>query len=100
MPTYLVERYVPGMRLDRIREGVGRCRQAAVAMRAAGLAVRHVQSLVLVEDELCLCRFTATSADLVEQVNRRGDFAYSRISLARSVTPSPRAPARPDHVHK
>lgn len=85
MPTYLVERYVPGMRLDRIRQGVSRCRQATNEMRAEGLAIRHVQSLVVIEDELCLCRFTAASTDLVEEANRRGDFPYSRISLAQAV---------------
>ena len=88
MPTYLVERYVPGMRLDRIREGVSSCRQATSEMRSEGLAIRHVQSLVVIEDELCLCRFIAASADLVEEANRRGDFAYSRISLARAIGPS------------
>jgi hypothetical protein len=96
MPTYLVERYLPGMQLDRVREGVGRSRQAAIDMRAEGLAVHHVQSLVVVEDELCLCRFTAASVNLVEEANRRADFPFSRISLARVARPSPgRSPRRP-----
>ena len=88
MQTYLVERYVPGMRLDRIRDGVVRCRQVASEMRSEGLAIRHVQSLVVIEDELCLCRFLAASAALVEEANRRSDFPYSRISLARVIGPS------------
>jgi len=92
MPTYLVERYLPGMPPDGIRAGVARCRRATAEMRSEGLAVRHVQSLVVAEDELCLCRFTAASPELVEEANRRASFAYARISLARFVGTAKRAP--------
>jgi len=96
MSTYLVERYLPGIPLDGIRAGVVRCRRATAEMRSEGLAVRHVQSLVVAEDDLCLCRFSAASPELVEEANRRADFTYARISLARLIRPARRVTgARP-----
>ena len=93
MPTFLVERYLPGMPPDGIRAGVARTRDAADAMRAEGFDVRHRATLVVAEDDLCLCRFTAASAALVEEACRRGAFPYARILSAAPVM-VPRQPTR------
>lgn len=93
MPTFLVERYLPGMPPDAIRAGVARTRDAAEAMRAEGLEVRHWATLVVAEDDLCLCRFTASTSALVEEACRRAAFPYARILSATPVR-VPRQPAR------
>ncbi len=93
MPTFLVERYLPGMPPDGIRAGVARTRDAAEAMRAEGFQVRHRATLVVAEDDLCLCRFTAASAGLVEEACRRAAFPYARILSAAAVR-IPRQPTR------
>lgn len=85
MPTFLVERYLPGMPPDGIRAGVARTRDAADAMRAQGFEVRHRATLVVAEDDLCLCRFTAASAAFVEEACRRAEFPYARILAAAPV---------------
>ena len=85
MPTFLVERDLPGMPHDGIRAGVARTRDAADAMRAQGLEVRHRATLVVAGDALCRCRFTAASATLVEEACRRAAFPYARILAAAPV---------------
>ena len=85
MPTFLVERYLPGTPLDELRAGVSRCRLAAAEMRAEGRPVRHVSSVFVAVDELCLCRFTAPAPDVVAEVNRRANFDYARISRAETI---------------
>ena len=93
MPTFLVERYLPGMPPDGIRAGVARTRNAADAMRAEGFEVRHQATLVVAEDDLCLCRFTASSSALVEEACRRAAFPYARVLAALPVR-VPRQPIR------
>lgn len=90
MPTFIVERYLPGAPVEEFRAGVSRCRIAAAEMRAEGHQVRHVGSVFVAEDELCLCRFTAPAPEMVAEVNRRADFAYAQISRAETIETSPR----------
>jgi hypothetical protein len=51
---------------------------------------RHVGSVFVAEDELCLCAFTAPAPEMVAEVNRRADFAYAQISRAETIETSPR----------
>ena len=85
MPTFIVERYLPGAALEELRAGISRCRLVAAEMRLEGRHVRHVGSVFVAEDELCLCRFTAPAPELVAEVNRRAAFDYARISRAETI---------------
>jgi hypothetical protein len=97
VPTFLVERYLPGMSPDGIRAGVARTRDAALAMRVEGFEIRHRATFVVAEDDLCLCRFTAASPDLVEEACRRAAFPFARIlsAVPVSVPRQPNRDARP-----
>jgi hypothetical protein len=90
MPTFIVERYLPGAALEELRAGISRCRLVAAEMRSEGRHVRHVGSVFVAEDELCLCTFTAPAPEIVAEVNRRADFAYAQISRAETIETSPR----------
>ncbi len=93
MPTFIVERYLPGAPFEELRAAVARCRLAAAEMRSEGQNVRHVDSVFVAVDELCLCRFTSPAPELVAEVNRRADFTYARISRAETIDPTPAHPA-------
>jgi hypothetical protein len=90
MPTFIVERYLPGAPVEELRAGVSRRRLVAAEMRAEGRHFRHVGSVFVAEDELCLCTFTAPAPEMVAEVNRRADFAYAKISRAETIETSPR----------
>ena len=72
MPTYLVERYLPGRdrpwledelsRLPRERDGV-----------------RYLGSLYVRTDEVCLCRFEAADPQSVRDTNALAGLPFARI---------------------
>jgi len=72
MPTYLVERYLPGhdrawleAALSRLRHGAG--------------GVTYLGSLYVPTDEACLCRFQADDAQRVRDANVLAGLPFARI---------------------
>ena len=84
MADFLVERYLPGMSEDALRDWLGRLVPAT-----AGTSVRYISSTILVEDEACLCHFEAPSAAAVAEVNGRAGVPLDRIVPAQRVKPVP-----------
>ena len=71
MPTYLVERYLPGH--DRA------WLEAALARLPDGGGVTYLGSLYVPADEACLCRFQAENAQRVRDANALADLPFARI---------------------
>jgi hypothetical protein len=82
MPSYLVESYLARTRIGELAATTSLARQAAEAMCAEGISVRHVRSTFLAEDEVCLHLFEAPSAEAAGEVSRRAAIAYDRITEA------------------
>ena len=88
MPTYLVERYLPGR--DRI------WLEAALArLPEERSGVAHLGSWYVPADESCFCTFDAPDAERVRLVNEVAQVPFARITEAHQI-----APARSDHEHK
>jgi hypothetical protein len=71
MPTYLVERYLPGH--DRA------WLEAALARLRDGDGVTYLGSLYVPMDEACLCRFQAEDAQRVRDANVLANLPFARI---------------------
>jgi hypothetical protein len=72
MPTYLVERYLPGH--DRA------WLEAELARLPHGVdGVRYLGSLYVPTDEACLCRFQADDAQRVRDANVLASLPFARI---------------------
>jgi hypothetical protein len=72
MPTYLVERYLPGRNRDWLEAALGRlCKQ--------GRRAAHLGSTYIPADEACLGRFEASSADDVRDANEIAGVPFARI---------------------
>lgn len=84
MALFVVERYLPGVSEDVVREALERLPEAA-----AGTAVRYIGSTILREDEACFCHFEAPSAAAVAEVNVRAGIVVDRIVAAMPVVPHP-----------
>jgi hypothetical protein len=84
--TYLVESYTPrsGAVLE---DAIARVRRAAKEIAAEGVALRHVRSTFVPEDEMCLYVFEAESSAAVDEVGRRAGLPFERVVEAMSVTP-------------
>src|SRR5919204_569298 len=62
MPTYLVERYLPGRNRVWLEAALAR-------LRRQGTRAAHLGSTYVAEDDSCFCRFEAETADDVRDAN-------------------------------
>ena len=75
MPTYLVERYLPGRNRAWLETALARL--SGQRTRAA-----HLGSTYVSEDDSCFCRFEAASADDVRDANEIAGVPFARIVAA------------------
>jgi hypothetical protein len=78
MPTYLVERYLPGRDRAWLEAAVARLRRQR--RRAA-----HLGSTYVPTDDSCLCRFEAETADDVRDANEIAGVPFARIVPAEEI---------------
>ena len=83
--TFLVERYLPGLRPGDIPELARRLAAATAAMRREGRSVEWLCTLALPGDEACLCSFRAASLADVDEANVRAGASFERIVEAHRV---------------
>jgi Protein of unknown function (DUF4242) len=79
---YLVERYLPGIRHEQLRELAARLQEAAAAARANGTPVRYLDSTFVPQEESCFCRLEAPSVEAAARVNQVASAPYARITAA------------------
>lgn len=82
MPTYLVERVLPGADLASVR---ALCRAADAACQrfaAEDKPIRYLRSTFVPGRSRCSCLFEAPNSDLVQAVNEAAQIPYSRIVVA------------------
>lgn len=85
--VYVVERYLPGLVPSELERMLDRLTRAAEGLVREGLAVRHLGSTIVPEDEACYCQFEAPSKAAVAETNRRADAPFDRIVAAVSLVP-------------
>jgi len=78
MPTYLVERYLPGRDRAWLEAAVARLQRQR--RRAA-----HLGSTYIPGDDACFCRFEAETADDVRDANEIAGVPYARIVTAEEI---------------
>jgi hypothetical protein len=81
-PTYLVERYWPGVDEPTLRDCLRRLEEAALRMSALGRPVRHIGSLLIADDEVVFSVIQASSEPDVRHVNELAGLLVDRISAA------------------
>ena len=75
---YLVESYLP-------TDGVGieaidaQARAAAEQLASEGVAVRHLRSILVPEDEMCVLHYDAPSRELALEAARRAGVTSDRV---------------------
>jgi hypothetical protein len=72
MPTYLVERYLPGSDRASIETTLAR-------LPRNDAEVAYLGSLYVPSDESCFCRFSAPGAENVRRVNELAQVPFARI---------------------
>lgn len=75
MPTYLVERYLPGRDRDWLEAALAR-------LHGDRRGVVYLGSTYVPSEESCFCRFEAPSAEQVRDVNEIAGVPFARIVAA------------------
>ena len=79
MPTYLVERYWPGVTSELLLEALNRGRRAIEQMSDEGTFIRDVTSILIPGEEVVFSVYEGPSAAAVRQLNERAGIPVSRI---------------------
>jgi hypothetical protein len=82
MPTYLVERHLPGFTSDQLPGAAGAAKTATTEMSNEGVPVRYLRSTFVPGEEKCFCLFEASSPEVVREANERAGLPFDRIDEA------------------
>jgi hypothetical protein len=86
VPTYLVERYWPGVTSERLLEALQRGRRVMEQMNGEGTRVRDISCTLLPGEEVVFSVYEGPSMVAVRQFNERAGIPVSRIVEAIAVT--------------
>lgn len=89
MPTYLVERYWPGVTSEELLEALERGRQAIEQMNDEGTEVREISCTLIPGEEVVFSVYEGPSATAVRQLSEPAGIPVSRIVEAVTVTENP-----------
>ena len=93
-PTFLVERYWPGIDLAAFRDALVRLEAAAREMGDAGSPVEHLGSILMPADQVVFSLIAAHDESVVRLVNERAGLPTDRIAGAIAVLGERPAPSR------
>lgn len=83
--TYVVECYLPGVQSDQVAGMDRRLRAAVRQLAEQGEQVAYRGSLLFREDEVMLCLFAASSAEVVRRLSLTAALSYERIVEATAI---------------
>jgi hypothetical protein len=83
---FLVESYLPSSNAA-IEEIDARVRAAAEQLASEGAAIRHLGSILVPEDEMCVLHYDAASRELASEAARRAGITSDRVVEAVETAP-------------
>jgi Nickel responsive protein SCO4226-like len=86
VPAYLVERYWPGVTIERLLEALERGRRVMDQMSGEGTRVRDISCTLIPGEEVVFSVYEGPSAVAVCQLNERAEIPVSRIVEAIALT--------------
>jgi hypothetical protein len=86
VPTYLVERYWPGVTSGLLLEALERSHRAMEQMSGEGTRIRDISCTLIPGEEVVFSVYEAPTALAVRQLNERAAIPVSRIVEAIAVT--------------
>ncbi|MFQ5695584.1 MAG: DUF4242 domain-containing protein [Terriglobia bacterium] len=87
MPTYLVDRELPGVTKEQLAEAQKKVVETCQQFSSQGKAVRLIRSTFLPSASRCMCMFEAPSAEVTREVNEAAQVPFKTISEALDSTP-------------
>ena len=87
MPTYIVERYWPGVTKERLAQAIARSEKVIVLMNQGGIPIRYLRSTLVPGDEVVFSLYDGPSAEAIREANERAQVPFDRIVEAIDVEP-------------
>jgi Protein of unknown function (DUF4242) len=87
MAVYLVERNLPGVKMEQLAAAQKAAIATSESMTREGKQVRYIRSTFVPSDHRCMCLFEASNEKDVEEVNRKANIPFTRITEAMDLTP-------------
>jgi hypothetical protein len=79
VPTFLVERYWPGVTAERLLDALERSRRQMERMSAEGTLIRDISCTLIPSEEVVFSVYEGPSAAAVARLNERAGIPVSRI---------------------
>lgn len=87
MPVYMVERDLPGVKMEQLADAQKRAIQAGKQLTAEGKEVKYIRSMFVPGESRCMCLFEAPNSENVREANERAQIPFTRIVAAMDLTP-------------
>jgi hypothetical protein len=87
MPVYMVERDLPGIKMEQLAAAQKAAIEAGKELTAQGKEVRYIRSTFVPGQDKCMCLFEAPNPENVREANERAKIPFSRIVPAMDLTP-------------
>ncbi len=87
MPVYMVERDLPGVKMEQLAAAQKRAIEAGKELTAQGKEVRYIRSTFVPGQNRCMCLFEAPNPENVREANERAQIPFTRIVEAVDLTP-------------
>ncbi len=103
MPTYIVERYWPGVTEERLAEAIIQSKEVIALMNRGGIPIRYLRSTLVPSDEVVFSLYEGPSAEAIREANERAQIRFDRITEAIDLEPEAlpvRSRSRPTHLPK
>ena len=87
MPVYMVERDLPGIKMEQLAAAQKRAIEVGKELTAQGIEVRYIRSTFVPGQNKCMCLFEAPNPENVREANERAQIPFTRIVEAMDLTP-------------
>ena len=87
MPVYMVERNLPGIKMDQLAAAQKRAIEVGKELTAEGKQVKYIRTTFVPGENKCMCLFDAGNAQNVKEANERAQIPFTRIVEAMDLTP-------------
>lgn len=87
MPVYMVDRDLPGIKMEQLAAAQKAAIDLSQKMTAQGKNVRYIRTTFVPGEAHCMCLFEAANADLVKELNETAKIPFKRIVEAMDLTP-------------
>jgi len=87
MPVYMVDRDLPGIKIEQLAAAQKAAIDLGKKMTAQGKKVRYIRTTFVPGEAHCMCLFEAANADFVKELNETAKIPFKRIVEAMDLTP-------------